>query len=97
MPSNKTLWHFEIGKIYLVHWLDHWTYAGWHDPDLPNDQAENCCMSIGICTYNADDIVHLSTTCSNENLDQIEHSQVTSTMGVLKNCIQRAWELQGAT
>ena len=100
MTSKKSIrldegWHFEVGRIYLVYWLDHWTYSGWHDPELPNETSDSRCTSVGICTYNGDDIVHLSTTVSTDNLERLPVAQCTSTMGILKNCIQEAWELQG--
>lgn len=86
--------NFELGKLYYVHWLDHWAAGGWHDPSTPSPISDINCTTIGFCTHNDDNVVHLSATLSGEEPEHLHDYQCTATMGILKNCISNAWEVE---
>ena len=88
-------YEFEIGKTYMVQWIDHWSYNGWHNAGDPGSVSDLACTTMGICTAVGDTFVHLSGTVAAEGTtrEHIEEQQCTNTMGVIIDCIVQAWEL----
>ena len=93
VPTPEQGWDFQVGKTYLIHWMDHWASGGWTTTQDQDDNAMwNPCITVGICSFSSEKTVHISATASQADGEGIT-VYYTATMGILQNCITEAWEL----
>jgi len=82
---------FEVGKLYLVDWLDHcsFTASKWRDFEDVNELEPQICSTAGFVTKVQKNHIIISGTQSSKSLGPKDRNY-TGELLILKSCILKS-------